>query len=420
MRGHRLLEQLPGIRRRSGRIRPIDHRTDPSLFLGFRQLIETPERPLEAIADFLVLAAQIFVKDRRLSPRVVGENKNSDPAIASSGDVFCRWPDFHGSEVPALPPDLPKTLDQRFDFGIARPGRDMHGDGCAFLGADAGGRDRSIRPAQVHSAPDQRERSEQDHQGEFDDRIERLLLGRRGSSWCCCIVHRRHGQGRAAGYWPAAPSSGPASSRSPLSAKRATATTRSSSPSRSRILTPCVLRPISRISPTLQRSTLPCAAISMISSLSLTCKNPTANPLRSVVLTLMMPLPPRPWTRYSPTGVRFPYPPSVTVRTAVVESGVIVSIPMTQLPSSSVMPLTPYAVRPMGRTSLSEKRMVMPCFVPRSISRWPSVTCTPMSLSPSSSPSAIMPPCRGLLYAESSVFLMRPFLVAMTTNRSSG
>ena len=47
----------------------------------------------------------------------------------------------------------------------------------------------------------------------------------------------------------------------------------------------------------------------MISSPSRTWRNPTASPLRSVVLTLMMPFPPRPWTRYSLTGVRFPYPP---------------------------------------------------------------------------------------------------------------
>src|SRR6476659_9787740 len=107
MGGYRLFEQLSGIRRSGGRIRPIDHRTDPSLFLRFRQLIETPERPLEAIADFLVLTAKIFVKDRRFRPRVVSENENSDSAIASSGVVGCRWPDLHRSEVPAFPPDLP-------------------------------------------------------------------------------------------------------------------------------------------------------------------------------------------------------------------------------------------------------------------------------------------------------------------------
>src|SRR5690242_950660 len=106
MRGHRLLEQLPGIRRRGGRIRPIDHRTDPPLFLGFRQLIETSECSLEPIADLLILAAQIFVKDRCLRPRVVGKNINTDSAIASGRIVGGSWPDLHRSEVSGLPPDL--------------------------------------------------------------------------------------------------------------------------------------------------------------------------------------------------------------------------------------------------------------------------------------------------------------------------
>src|SRR6478609_133806 len=126
MRGYRLFEQLPGIRRSGGRIRPNDLRTDPSLFLRFRQLIETTERPLEAIADFLVLTAQIFVKDRRLGPGIVGENINGDLPVADGRIIWGRGPDFHRSEVPRLAANLTKPLDQRFDFGVARPGRDVH------------------------------------------------------------------------------------------------------------------------------------------------------------------------------------------------------------------------------------------------------------------------------------------------------
>ena len=94
-------------------------------------------------------------------------------------------------------------------------------------------------------------------------------------------------------------------------------------------------------------------------------------------------------------------------------------MPTTSSPSRSVMPRTPYAVRPIGRTSVSAKRIAMPSRVPMKISPVPSVSCTAITASPSSTPIAMMPPARGLLNAVSAVFLMTPFRVPITTNLSS-
>ena len=61
----------------------------------------------------------------------------------------------------------------------------------------------------------------------------------------------------------------------------------------------------------------------------------------------------------------------------------------------------------------------MPLRVPMKISPVPSVTWTAMTASPSSTPIAMMPPARGLLNADSAVFLTTPWRVPMTTNLSS-
>ena len=92
------------------------------------------------------------------------------------------------------------------------------------------------------------------------------------------------------------------------------------------------------------------------------------------------------------------------------------SAPTTSSPSSRVMPLTPYAVRPIERTSLSGKRMLMPCAVERRMSLVPSVIMTLTSSSPSSIPSAMMPAVRTLLKAVRSVFFTTPRLVTKNTN----
>jgi hypothetical protein len=58
----------------------------------------------------------------------------------------------------------------------------------------------------------------------------------------------------------------------------------------------------------------------------------------------------------------------------------------------------------------------MPLRVPMKISLLPSETWTAMTESPSSTSMAMMPPARGLLNAESSVFFTSPSFVPMTMN----
>ena len=53
------------------------------------------------------------------------------------------------------------------------------------------------------------------------------------------------------------------------------------------------------------------------------------------------------------------------------------------------------------------------------ISLWPSDSCTSITASPSSMPMAMMPPARGFENAESSVFLIVPLRVPITTKRLS-
>ena len=72
------------------------------------------------------------------------------------------------------------------------------------------------------------------------------------------------------------------------------------------------------------------------------------------------------------------------------------------------------AARPMGRISLSEKRIAMPCLLPSSTSRLPSVSATPMRSSSSRSTMAMRPVERRLANSVVSVRLMRPLRVAMT------
>ena len=73
------------------------------------------------------------------------------------------------------------------------------------------------------------------------------------------------------------------------------------------------------------RMILPYWLISMTSDFSVTCAMPTTLPLRSVVLTLITPLPPRLVRRYSSAGVRLPYPFSVTERMSEPFSGIRVA-----------------------------------------------------------------------------------------------
>ena len=80
------------------------------------------------------------------------------------------------------------------------------------------------------------------------------------------------------------------------------------------------------------------------------------------------------------------------------------------------MPRTPAAVRPIGRTSFSSKRIALPPLEHRMICSVPSVMSTPTRRSPASSSMAMMPAWRGRENASSEVFLTVPCAVAMNTN----
>ena len=63
--------------------------------------------------------------------------------------------------------------------------------------------------------------------------------------------------------------------------------------------------------------------------------------------------------------------------------------------------------------------MAMPSRVPMKISPLPSLTCTAITASPSSTPMAMMPAARGFRNAVRSVFLTTPRRVPITTNLPS-
>ena len=76
------------------------------------------------------------------------------------------------------------------------------------------------------------------------------------------------------------------------------------------------------------------------------------------------------------------------------------------------MPRTPAAVRPIGRTSSSLKRMVMPLRLTMKMSSLPLVSMTRTSSSPSLRLMAMMPSRRDESYSSNAVFLTVPLRVA--------
>src|SRR6266516_838073 len=218
----------------------------------------------------------------------------------------------------------------------------------------------------------------------------------------------------AGASFSSSPPSPPFSPTSSLTT-RATPTTRSPGV-RFMIFTPWVLRPEMRIPSTGTRIMMPFFVIIMSSSSGRTSFSATMSPVLSARLSVMMPRPPRCWTRYSSSSERLPIPISVTVRS--VEARRTTTIPITSSFLSSSIPFTPVAVRPMARTSFSWNRMLMPCRVARTMSFEPSVTCTSISSSPFSMLIARMPAERGLSNSESAVFFTTPCLVAKNRNWS--
>ena len=106
-----------------------------------------------------------------------------------------------------------------------------------------------------------------------------------------------------------------------------------------------------------------------------------------------------------------PYPFSVTVSTSCPFWGV--QAPITLSPCSRRMPITPRAVRPIGRTFCSLKQTAKPLRVPIRISDPPVVSMTDTSLSSSSSPCARMPFLRMLASSGSLSLFTMPFSVTV-------
>src|SRR5579859_851019 len=212
-------------------------------------------------------------------------------------------------------------------------------------------------------------------------------------------------------------SSSPSSPASPAASSsfttRATSTTRSPAV-RFITFTPCVLRPEIRMPSTGTRMMIPFLVINIISSSGRTSFSAMMSPVLSVCLRVMMPRPPRCWTRYSSSSERLPMPFSVMAKS--VEARRTITMSMTWSFLSSSMPFTPVAARPMSRTSCSWNRMLMPWPVASTTSFRPSVTCTSISSSPLSMLMARIPAVRGFPNSESTVFLTMPFLVAKSRN----
>src|SRR5690606_27152218 len=192
---------------------------------------------------------------------------------------------------------------------------------------------------------------------------------------------------------------GSAALASPFSSSSGTrrATSTSTSPSSSAMMrTPCVARPMTRISSQRTRFTTPLRVISISSSPFWTSLMATTFPDLPLVLKLITPLPPRCWSRYSPTGVRLPRPCSVTTSSVVSGAASLrtTTMPMTRSSAPSVMPRTPVATRPISRTSASWNRIAMPSRVARMTSSSPLVIWTSISSSPSTTLIALIPDAR--------------------------
>ena len=102
-------------------------------------------------------------------------------------------------------------------------------------------------------------------------------------------------------------------------------------------------------------------------------------------------------------------------RTDLLAAAGVTAMPTTWSSSATSIVLTPTVPRPMGRTWSSEKRMDWPCFVATRNSRCPSVSTAARRWSPSSTFTPMMPFWRKFSYSVTSVFLIWPRLVSVTT-----
>ena len=146
---------------------------------------------------------------------------------------------------------------------------------------------------------------------------------------------------------------------------------------------------------------------------SVTAKIPTKRPIFSLTLIVFTPLPPRLVILYSFKFVLLPNPLSLTTITVLsVESVSIQIIPTTSsFESSTSMPRTPIAPRPVNLTLDSGNRIARPERKAIIISCLPLVNLTSKSSSPSLIVMAIIPFVRGRLKSSNKVFLIIPFFV---------
>ena len=137
----------------------------------------------------------------------------------------------------------------------------------------------------------------------------------------------------------------------------------------------------------------------------------TKPPVLSLSFNVFTPLAPRDVSLYSSIGVSLAIPLLETVKT--IFPSFDVARPIT-LPPSRLTPLTPVAVRPIERTSLSSNIQIFPLDVPIKIFADPSVALTLNNSSPSRTLSAIFPALLMYSYSSTEVFLIIPFSVTNT------
>ena len=176
-------------------------------------------------------------------------------------------------------------------------------------------------------------------------------------------------------------------------------------------ITPCVALPDSFILETEVLKIIPDLHVISKSSFSCTLRMPTRLPVFSVTLMVLTPLPPRFVILYSSIWVRFPKPFSLTTKTVFCVSPFPTHImPITSsFLSSTSMPETPMAPRPVALTLLSGKRIALPLFIAIIISHSPSVSMASNNSSPSKMVIAFTPVARGRLKSPSSSFFNNAF-----------
>ena len=153
----------------------------------------------------------------------------------------------------------------------------------------------------------------------------------------------------------------------------------------------------------------PSVVIIIISFSSVTALTPTTFPVFSVILWHLTPLPPRFCTVNSSSSVLLPIPFSDTIKSE--SPCVSICMPTISSPSSKFIPITPIAVLPIARTSVSLKRIHIPYLVIKKISLFLEVVLTSINSSSSRKWIAASPVFLTFMNSIIGVFLAIPFFV---------